>query len=48
MPAERGPGRDVPLGAADLEQFARRNAVAGELLVRLHPERFVAADEISV
>ena len=36
------------MGAERAEQFARRNAVAGELLVRLHPERFVAADEISV
>jgi PPOX class probable F420-dependent enzyme len=35
------------MGADLAEQFARRNAVPGELLVRLRPERTVAADEIS-
>ena len=35
------------MGAELAEPFARRNAVPGELLVRLHPERVVAADDIS-
>jgi hypothetical protein len=29
------------------EAFGRRNAVAGELLVRLHPDRIVALDDVS-
>jgi PPOX class probable F420-dependent enzyme len=29
------------------EEYGRRNAVAGELLVRLHPERTVAVDDMA-
>jgi PPOX class probable F420-dependent enzyme len=35
------------MGPEQAEQYARRNAVAGELLVRLRPERIVAADDIA-
>lgn len=35
------------MGEEQAEAFARRNAVQGELLVRLRPERIVAADDIS-
>jgi PPOX class probable F420-dependent enzyme len=35
------------MGRDQAEAFARRNAVPGELLVRLHPERFVAADDVA-
>jgi PPOX class probable F420-dependent enzyme len=36
------------MGPEQADQYARRNAVAGELLVRLRPERFVAQDEIAL
>jgi PPOX class probable F420-dependent enzyme len=35
------------MGEDQADAFARRNAVPGELLVRLHPERIVAADDIA-
>jgi PPOX class probable F420-dependent enzyme len=35
------------MGADQAEAFARRNAVQGELLVRLRPERVVAEDDVS-
>jgi PPOX class probable F420-dependent enzyme len=35
------------VGEDQAEAFARRNAVPGELLVRLCPERFVAFDDIA-
>ena len=37
--------RYVPAGQADA--FGRRNAVAGELLVRLHPRRLVGEDDVA-
>jgi len=37
--------RYVPAGQADA--FGRRNAVAGELLVRLHPQRLVGEDDVA-
>jgi PPOX class probable F420-dependent enzyme len=35
------------MGEDQAEAFARRNAVPGELLVRLRPERFVATDNVA-
>jgi hypothetical protein len=35
------------MGAANAEQFGRRNAVPGELLVRLHPDRVIAEAAIA-
>ena len=35
------------MGADRAEEFGRRNAVAGELLVRLRPERVVAAANVA-
>jgi PPOX class probable F420-dependent enzyme len=35
------------MGADAAEQFGRRNAVPGELLVRLHPEHVVALDAVA-
>jgi hypothetical protein len=29
------------------EEFGRRNAVEGELLIRLHPTRFVGFDDMA-
>jgi hypothetical protein len=37
--------RYVPAGQSDA--FGRRNAVAGELLVRLHPQRLVGEDDVA-
>jgi PPOX class probable F420-dependent enzyme len=34
------------VGDAEAEQYGRRNAVAGELLVRLRPEKIVAVDDL--
>jgi PPOX class probable F420-dependent enzyme len=34
------------VSADDAEDFGRRNAVEGELLVRLHPDRIVAMDDL--
>jgi PPOX class probable F420-dependent enzyme len=34
------------VGVADAESFGRRNAVEGELLVRLHPTRVIATDDM--
>lgn len=34
------------VGDADAEQFGRRNAVAGELLIRLRPDRIIAVDDL--
>jgi hypothetical protein len=39
---------DSPRGATDAEAFGRRNAVRGELLVRLRPEKIVALAGIAV
>jgi PPOX class probable F420-dependent enzyme len=35
------------MGADRAEEFGRRNAVSGELLVRLHPERVIAYSEVA-
>jgi PPOX class probable F420-dependent enzyme len=35
------------MGADRAEEFGRRNAVAGELLVRLHPERVIANADVA-
>jgi PPOX class probable F420-dependent enzyme len=35
------------MGAGQAEAYGRRNAVRGELLVRLRPERVIAKDEIA-
>jgi hypothetical protein len=35
------------MGAARAEEFGRRNAVPGELLVRLRPERVIATTDIA-
>ena len=35
------------MGADRAEEFGRRNAVPGELLVRLHPERVIGAADIA-
>jgi PPOX class probable F420-dependent enzyme len=35
------------VGDAEAESFGRRNAVRGELLVRLHPEKVVAIDDMT-
>lgn len=35
------------VGEADAEAFGRRNAVDGELLIRLHPDRIVAIDDMA-
>lgn len=35
------------MGKEQAEQFGRRNAVAGELLVRLRPSRIVAVDDLA-
>ena len=35
------------MGADRAEEFGRRNAVAGELLVRLHPERVIASSDVA-
>lgn len=35
------------MGEKLAEQFGRRNAVAGELLMRLHPARIVAVDAVA-
>jgi PPOX class probable F420-dependent enzyme len=35
------------MGDQQAEAYARRNAVPGELLVRLRPERFVAVDDVA-
>jgi PPOX class probable F420-dependent enzyme len=35
------------MGAARAEEFGRRNAVPGELLVRLRPERVIAAADVA-
>ncbi len=35
------------MGAAEAETFGRRNAVPGELLVRVRPERVVSAKDIA-
>ena len=35
------------MGEALAEEYGRRNAVKGELLVRLHPDRVVAIDDVS-
>jgi PPOX class probable F420-dependent enzyme len=35
------------MGADRAEEFGRRNAVPGELLVRLHPERVIATAEVA-
>jgi PPOX class probable F420-dependent enzyme len=37
--------RYVPADQA--EQFGRRNAVEGELLVRLHPDKIIAVDDLT-
>ncbi len=34
------------VGEADAEAFGRRNAVAGELLVRLRPDKIIAIDDL--
>lgn len=34
------------VGEADAEAFGRRNAVAGELLVRLRPDKIIAVDDL--
>ncbi|HEX3455949.1 MAG TPA: PPOX class F420-dependent oxidoreductase [Gaiellaceae bacterium] len=36
------------MGADRAEEFGRRNAVPGELLVRLHPERVIASADLAV
>jgi PPOX class probable F420-dependent enzyme len=35
------------MGEEHAEDFGRRNAVEGELLVRLHPDKIVAVDELA-
>jgi hypothetical protein len=35
------------MGAARAEEYGRRNATPEELLVRVHPERIVAARDIA-
>jgi hypothetical protein len=35
------------MGAERAEEFGRRNAVPGELLVRVHPERVIAETDVS-
>ena len=35
------------MGADRAEEFGRRNAVPGELLVRLHPERVIATADVA-
>jgi PPOX class probable F420-dependent enzyme len=35
------------MGADRAEEFGRRNAVPGELLVRLHPERLIATVDVA-
>lgn len=35
------------MGADRAEEFGRRNAVPGELLVRLHPERVIAKADVA-
>jgi PPOX class probable F420-dependent enzyme len=35
------------MGEEQAEDFGRRNAVEGELLVRLHPDKIVAVDELA-
>ena len=35
------------MGAGRAEEFGRRNAVPGELLVRLHPERVIATADVA-
>jgi PPOX class probable F420-dependent enzyme len=35
------------VGADQAEDFGRRNAVEGELLVRLHPDKIVAVDDLT-
>jgi len=35
------------MGADRAEEFGRRNAVPGELLVRVHPERVIATADVA-
>lgn len=35
------------VGADEAEDYGRRNAVEGELLVRLHPDKIVAVDDLT-
>jgi PPOX class probable F420-dependent enzyme len=35
------------MGASRAEEFGKRNAVAGELLVRVTPERMIAEDDVA-
>jgi hypothetical protein len=35
------------MGAHRAEEFGRRNAVPGELLARLHPERVIATADVA-
>jgi PPOX class probable F420-dependent enzyme len=35
------------VGADQAEDFGRRNAVEGELLVRLHPDKIIAVDDLT-
>jgi hypothetical protein len=35
------------VAAAQAEDFGRRNAVDGELLVRLHPDTIIAVDDLT-